>query len=318
MERSKEPSFLLSKSRSTLRRLSLMALQPLGLVLPHALRKTLRRYGRDALALDEAEVVFVSFPKSGRTWVRVMLSRLYQLRYALPEQTLLEFKNLHQIDNDIPRILFTHDGDAMKRPHQLHADKRKYAGKKVVLLVRNPIDVVVSRYFHLRYRSRDPRRRAYGKMPLEEFVCTPVGGLPTIVAFMNDWARASCVVPDLLVLRYEDFRAEAERTLGQLACFLEVGSSAHDLKDAVEFASLENLRQREAAGFFSTSRLQPRQAGNAESFKVRKGKVGGYQDYLSPEQSARLEAFVRAHLAPCFGYRCPPHNLRASHRISHP
>jgi hypothetical protein len=118
------------------------------------------------------------------------------------------------------------------------------------------------------------------------------------------------VVPDLLMLRYEDFWAATEQTLGQLAGFLEVGSSACDIKDAVAFASLENLRQREASGFFATSRLQPRQAGNAESFKVRKGKVGGYQDYLSPEQSASLEAFVRAQLAPCFGYRYPPHSLR--------
>lgn len=310
MELSKDPSFLASKSRGLLRRFGLMALQPMGLVLPYGLRKTLRRYVRDELALYETDVVFISFPKSGRTWVRVMLSRLYQLRHALPEDTLLEFNNLQKINAEIPRILFTHDGDSMKRPHQLHIDKRKYTEKKVVLLVRNPIDVVVSRYFHLRHRSRDRRRRAYGRMPIEEFVWAPLGCLPTIVAFMNDWDGARCVVPDLLILRYEDFRAEPERTLGKLACFLEVDSSANDIKDAVEFAALENLRQREAAGFFPTARLGPRQAGNPESFKVRKGKVGGYRDYFSPEHAARLEVFVRTQLAPGFGYSDPANILR--------
>ena len=310
MEISKESSFLMSKSRGRLRRCGLKVLRPISVMLPYGLRKTLRRYVRDELALYEADAVFISFPKSGRTWVRVMLSRLYQLRYALPEQTLLEFDNLHRINAEIPRILFTHDGDSMKRPYQLNADKRKYAGKKVVLLVRNPIDVVVSRYFHLRHRSRDRHRRAYGRMPIEEFVWAPVGCLPTVVAFMNDWDRARCVMPDLLILRYEDFWAEPERTLGKLACFLEVDSSAHDIKDAVEFAALENLRQREAAGFFPTARLGPRQAGNPESFKVRKGKVGGYRDYFSPEHAARLEVFVRTQLAPGFGYSDPANILR--------
>jgi hypothetical protein len=305
MKLNKKSLWSVPPRQDVLRRLGLMALQRLSPGLPFAWRKTLRRYAREALALYEADVVFISFPKSGRTWVRVMLSRLYQLRYCLSEHHLLKFDNFHRLNAEIPRILFTHDGDAMKRPHQLNADKRKYADKKVVLLVRNPIDVVVSRHFHLRYRSRDWHRQAYGRMPLEEFVWAPVGGLPTIVAFMNDWHQARRVVHELL--RYEDFRAAPERTLGQLADFLKVGSSAHDIKDAVAFASLENMRQREAADFFSTPRLRPSQAENLDSFKVRKGKVEGYRDYLPPALAAQLEAFVRAQLAPCFGYGDPPH-----------
>jgi hypothetical protein len=53
--------------------------------------------------------VVVSFGKSGRTWLRVMLSRFYQLRHGLAERHLLNFDNLHLRNRAIPRIVFTHD-----------------------------------------------------------------------------------------------------------------------------------------------------------------------------------------------------------------
>lgn len=274
----------------------------LGRAIPYGPRKRLSRYLRDRLALRTADVVFVSFAKSGRTWVRVMLSRLYQQRFALPESSFLEFDNFHRLDPKIPRVLFTHDGDSMKRPDQLTSDKSKYAGKKVVLLVRNPIDIAVSRHFHLRHRVVEKSRKAQGKMPLGEFLWCPVGSVPTIVAFLNDWDRARAVIPQLLVVRYEDFRAQPQQTLRRLAEFLEIGSTDAEIADAVSFASLENLRRREAENFFENVRLGAREEGNADSFKVRKGKVGGYRDYLSPEEAERLEAFVRSQLAPDFGY----------------
>ena len=38
-------------------------------------------------------VVIVSFGKSGRTWVRVLISRFYQVCFGLRKQTLLGFMN---------------------------------------------------------------------------------------------------------------------------------------------------------------------------------------------------------------------------------
>jgi hypothetical protein len=55
------------------------------------------------------EYVFASYGKSGRTWMRVMLSHHYQQTYALPERILMEFENFHRKNAEIPRIFFTHD-----------------------------------------------------------------------------------------------------------------------------------------------------------------------------------------------------------------
>ena len=59
--------------------------------------------------LARADCVVVSFGKSGRTWLRVMLSRFYQLRYGLAQRHLLSFDNLHNKNPAIPKIFFTHD-----------------------------------------------------------------------------------------------------------------------------------------------------------------------------------------------------------------
>ena len=56
-----------------------------------------------------ADCVIVSFGKSGRTWVRVMLSRFYQLKHGLSARHLIGFDNLHKKNAAIPRLFFTHD-----------------------------------------------------------------------------------------------------------------------------------------------------------------------------------------------------------------
>src|SRR5699024_1271177 len=54
--------------------------------------------------LRACDVIIVSFGKSGRTWLRVMMSRLYQKRYGLPERMLLQYDNMHRRNSAVPKI----------------------------------------------------------------------------------------------------------------------------------------------------------------------------------------------------------------------
>ena len=107
--------------------------------------------------LRRADCVIVSFGKSGRTWLRVMLSRFYQVKHGLTERYLLGFDNLHYKNRAIPRIFFTHD-NYVKDYSGAGDSKADYYGKKVILLVRNPADVAVSQYHQWRYRMCPTRR----------------------------------------------------------------------------------------------------------------------------------------------------------------
>jgi hypothetical protein len=57
----------------------------------------------------------------------------------------------------------------------------------------------------------------------------------------------------------------------------------------------------EAAGAFDSKILRPGDVRDPESFKVRRGKIGGYREYLSSDDQA-YAADAMAKLDPRFGY----------------
>ena len=260
--------------------------------------------------LKQADGVIVSFGKSGRTWLRVMLSRFYQVKHGLGERHLIGFDNLHRKNRAIPRLFFTHD-NYLKDYTGNRDSKADFYDKKVVLLVRNPLDVAVSQFFQWQYRMR-PGKKALNEYPehgsdvdIHDFVMSPTAGLPKIIDYLNLWAVESKKISSLLVVRYEDMRSNTADVLENIVTFLGTPGNAKEIAEAVRFASVENMRNMETKRTFwlSGSRMLAKDRDNPDSFKVRKAKVGGYRDYFSAEQIAAMQALVRERLDPLFGYQ---------------
>ena len=273
------------------------AAQLLRLV-PGSAALRLKRDLRDAAWLGDADAVVISYPKSGRTFVRAMLARLYKRRFGIDERSLLEFPSLRRAPAGVPLVLFSHGGDAMRRPDQIHVNPADYLHKKVVLIARHPGDIAVSRYHHLKHRSRDVARQRLAEQPLETFVWTEHGGIPSIVTFLNQFAA----LPGVTILRYEDFLAEPTETLRRLAKAVGLAVSDDDIADAVEFGSLPNLKKLEHEGYFTSSRLRRARKGDEQSGKVRQGTSGGYREQLGEAAAERIDAYIDEHLDRRFGY----------------
>lgn len=260
--------------------------------------------------LQQADCVIVSFGKSGRTWLRVMLSRFYQVKYNLSQRSFLGFDNFHRKNPAIPKILFTHDNYI--KDYTQHTDSKiDFYDKKVILLARDPRDVAVSQFFQWKYRMR-PRKKGLNKYPAHkqdisvyDFVTNPDAGIPKIINFMNDWAREQPRIKQMLIVRYEDMRAQPEAILKQIVEFLGTPGSAEDIREAVNFASYDNMKKLEEKKVFWLSgggRLVPKDKSNPNSFKVRRAKVGGYRDYFDDQQVAAIDAQIHDKLAPLYGY----------------
>ncbi len=268
------------------------------------------RRGREEFwKYNHCDYVFASYGKSGRTWVRVMISRYYQLEYGLRDNILMGFDNYQRLNRNIPKIFFTHDNYLRTYTGNLDS-KQDFYRKKTILLVRDPRDVAVSQFFQWKFRMR-PQKKSMNNYPehdahisVYDFVQHPGKGLNHIIDFMNAWGRELDEIDNLLVVRYEDLRGDAKVEMARVIEFLGIIPRDDYLSDMVEFASVENLRKKERENYFwrSGSRVQAKDVNDPNTYKVRKAKVGGYRDYFDDNQVAELGAMVDARLLPVFGY----------------
>ncbi len=272
----------------------------------------LERYLRgkeEARLLQQSQYVVVSYGKSGRTWLCVLLSRYYQLRYNLPANVLLQNDSLRALNRAVPQVLFTHD-NYLRSYAAARGPETPYAGSNVVLLARHPADTAVSQYFQWKFRMKDRKRQinAYPSikddLPLIDFVLGEEAGIPKISQFLNQWASEFDKVKSIQVVRYETLRRETASTLGHVLNFMNETPTADELAKCVEFASVENMRKMEKDTFFRGvgDRMSPGDASNPDSYKVRRAKVGGYRDYFTDDELARIDALVAKTLSPVYGY----------------
>ena len=284
--------------------------------LPYQQRKAIDRRlrGREEFRkLHAADWLLVSWGKSGRTWLRVMLSRVYQLMFGLPDYHMLDFDNLHQMDPRAPKIFFTHGNYLRDYTGHGYDTKVDFVGKKIVLLVRDPRDVAVSQYFQWRYRMRPHKKRLNDYPPhgvdlsVFDFVMQEEQGLPRVISYFNAWLTWVPRLGDVLVVRYEDMRKDPGAVLGKVLDFTGTPADEEQIRDAVGFAAFDNLKKMEEKSSFplwrTGLRLIPGEKGNPNSYKVRRAKVGGYRDYFTDEQVAQIDAMVERDLDPQLGYR---------------
>jgi hypothetical protein len=278
-------------------------------------RRMIRRRARgreDTRNLRRSDYAVVSHGKSGRTWLAVMLSRFFQLRFGLPEHLLINFDNLHGLNRSIPKVLFTHD-NYIRDYMRAGASKLAFYRKPTLLLVRHPGDVAVSQYFQWRYRML-PHKKALNEYPehgatvsIFDFVMHADAGLPRVLRFMNEWAEELPKLGNGLLVRYEDMRADAQGELQRILTWMGQQPTTAEVKQSVEFASFENLKQleqKQAFGAFS-KRMVPGDRNNPDSYKVRRAKVGGYRDYFEDHQVDQIDRCIRASLDPIFRYEIP-------------
>jgi len=285
--------------------------------LPEARRIRFERWLRgreETRRLERADVAVVSFGKSGRTWLRVMISRYYQLVYGIPERVLLGFDNYHRRNAKIPKIFFTHDNYIKDYTGEFDS-KASFYSKKVVLLVRNPKDIAVSQYFQWRHRMRSAKKKLNQYPPhgaevsAYDFVMDTNCGLPDIIRYLNLWAREADRVEKLLIVRYEDMRSDPNKALRRIMEFIDedvADSSAVD--GAVEYSSVDNMRKLEERNvfWFAGGRMKPGKKGDPNTYKVRRAKVDGYRDYFNDEERAEIDRLVSHDLSPTYGYEAPP------------
>lgn len=247
------------------------------------------------LIIEPGVTYLISYPKCGRTWIRVMLARAAQLIGKDPrKREIVQYR--HEDTGTAANI--------KRKPYwKIESDnKERWSNNHIIFLVRDPRDVLVSLYFHMTKREKVDLG-----MTMSEFIRDDSWGIRSIVEFYNIWHEHRETPKKLLLLRYEDMHGDCNKELGRLLDFIEIAYDEAMLKDVVSFASFESMRKIELEKrdrtILSTGGLRSSRRQHPEGYKTRKGKVGGHIDYLAPEDIQYLNQQIDEHLVGYDYYR---------------
>lgn len=243
------------------------------------------------LAVFPDDTFLVSFPKSGNTWARFLLANLVR-----PDQKI-DFSNVNQV---IPGPEVTPNRQLMRLPRPRIIKSHQYFDPRyprVIYIVRDPRDVVISQYHFQRKRKLVP-----DEFPLTKFVDRFIAGQTCFYGswgeHVGSWLATRYGHDGFLLLRYEDMVEDTRREMAKVAEFLKISASHQQIGQAVERSSADAMRKLEksqAQQFSSTKNTRQ------DIAFVRAAKAGGWRESLPEECAVRLER-AWGHLIQWIGY----------------
>ena len=269
-------------------------------------------------------VWLASYPKSGNTWLRAMLSHLLHApgetfsvnalaggiiggdRHALDDACaissaemtpaeLLPYRALlhRQMAAEVaaPFFVKTHDRYALAPDGTalFPAD----ASRAAIYIVRNPLDVALSFAHHSQQDLEATiARMADGQATLNVWPDRISDFLPVHLGRWSDhvagWTQQQAI--PVCVIRYEDMLADPVAALGRVAAASGIDTTPEAIAAAARASSLESLQAREAAEGFSEK------PANMPAF-FRSGRAGEWASALTEAQVARIVADHRGQMA---------------------
>jgi len=218
--------------------------------------------------LDAADVFLASYPRSGNTWTRFLLTEILatenasfdNVNFAIPEM------GIH-----VRAELTLPSGGRLIKTHELYRSEYKRA----VYLVRDFRDVVLSQF------SRE-RELGMHNMSLVEYLPLFLEGkLSGFGAWQNhlpSWIDSPLAANgDMLIIKFEEMRRDPEAAVSRIVQFLGYNVPAGVIRQAIENNSVERMQAKEDA-----AKTLPK-SNREEGRFVRKGAIAGWREKMSEE-----------------------------------
>lgn len=245
-----------------------------------SIMKTKKRvqWGREC-DVFETDTFLVSYPKSGNTWLRFIVASLTfpkknidfnNIEFLIPDIYL--HNNLKLLSFNSPRILKSHE----------YFDPRY---KKVIYIVRDPRDVVISYWFHHKKKFLIPEDAAINDF-FEEFMAGRLDPFGTWKENVQSWLCVKRNSPQFLLLRYEDLIDSPYEQISLISKHLEISTSENAIREVIQKTSFEKMQLLEKN---QSNNWDPIKVTNKNIPFIRKGETYQWPQYLPKEQNIRIQ-----------------------------
>jgi hypothetical protein len=211
-------------------------------------------------------IYIIGYPKSGNTWLSYLVS--YSLNMVYDD---MNAPGVHprresirkQVKGGHSHKSYTPSFGQVFKTHRL-LDNLK-AEDRVIYIVRDPRDVIISYYYYLNNSSN-------GSIEMSS----------VIDKVLKEWAEHLSFyknVPNTSFIKYEDLLQNSLNALNNLFETMEIAVDENVLKSAIEIFSFENMSGRKAG------------IEDKESF-FRKGVIGDWKNYIDENEITRIKSKV--------------------------
>ncbi|KAI8539347.1 hypothetical protein RHMOL_Rhmol09G0175400 [Rhododendron molle] len=249
---------------------------------------------------QETDILLVTFPKSGTTWLKAILFGLVnRTHYPDTKHHPLLASNPHDLvpfleqlfaDKQVPDLtsftsprLFSTHSPLPSLPESVRSSKCK-----MVYLCRNPMDTFVS-LWHFTNKLRPEKIGANSLEDVFDRFCRGVSLCGPFWDHVLGYWKESLEKPNKVIfLKYEEMKEEPNLHLGRLAEFLgfpfspeeEASGLADEILGLCSFDNLSNLEVNKT-GELST--------GEEKRAFFRRGEVGDWKNFMTAEMVDRFD-----------------------------
>lgn len=222
------------------------------------------------------DVVIVSYPKSGSTWLRFMLAHLIS-DILLGEPKEIDFFRAQLIVPEISEQAQREgvDFNALPSPRIMRSHSLYNPGfPKVIYLLRDGRDVLISYYYHFKkFHSFNGT--------LYDFILSNVRGIEWD-KHVNSWLFDNHSLSNIFVIRYEDMLRDPVEELKRLLDFIDISGPSEKIREAVNNSDFDIMRKME-----ENKGLGYVEQGDRKIKFVRKGQKGNWkEDFRDKEKAA--------------------------------
>ncbi|EOA25670.1 hypothetical protein CARUB_v10019022mg [Capsella rubella] len=259
---------------------------------------------------QDTDVIVASFPKCGTTWLKALTFALVR-RSEHPSQD-----HHHPLLSDNPHVLvpylemnlyyYSEKPDLTKflsspRLFSTHMplhplqEGLKDSPCKIVYMCRNVKDTLVS-YWHFFCMKQSNDEVVSSLEDTFEYFCKGVNLFGSFWDHVLSYWRGSLEDPNhVLFMRFEDMKKEPREQIKKLAEFLGCPFTKEEeesgtMDEVIDLCSLRNLSSLEIN---KTGKLYN---GRDNKTFFRKGEVGDWKNYLSPEMENKIDMIIKEKL----------------------
>jgi len=265
--------------------------------------------------VEQGDVWVVTLPKCGTTWTQEMVwllandldyesakvplhARYHFLEFAALHNPLHVKKLMDKAKELVPNLPISYE-DIMG----IRTEHRRFVKShlpmslnppdlinkaKVVYVARNPKDMLVSYYHHLKLMKIQGFNKDLETL-FEYFIKGQTLETPFFPHVLEAWNLRHH--PNMCFIFFEDMKRDLKGVITKVAKFLGKSLTEEQLDKLAQHLHFDNFKKNPYVNS-EEMKMIPGLADNERSF-IRKGKTGDWKNHFTPEMERRMDAWVK-------------------------